>query len=356
MTAPKEFGTSCSDLLAGGEQRSKVTVRPNSLVVGRSYAFTVVATASDGRSDTKTATVTPADLDAADVEIVRIFSVYDVGVVLDGTLKARSACRAAWTVSDTQGALVKVESLTPQSTTFSAEDAIQKIPYSLSIESGLLSAGKTYIFRLTGYLSDRENIASFAEVALTIRIPPYGGTIEQSPSTGVSLSTSFDISTSRWITDSSNLPLSYTYFFKVSDLTPFLVLRSASTLPYAKTRLPGGVKALNYLITLKVKATDIFIASGNTTSEVQVLPPVGVDIPEFLTTSLTQALSQGSVDRVFQTVNSVSLLFHGYDRSVLYYLLYSTLVVLSYLVPISYHRWRRPSTSPIAPDRLCALL
>jgi hypothetical protein len=168
MTAPKEFGTSCSDLLAGGEQRSKVTVRPNSLVVGRSYAFTVVATASDGRSDTKTATVTPADLDAADVEIVRIFSVYDVGVVLDGTLKARSACRAAWTVSDTQGALVKVESLTPQSTTFSAEDAIQKIPYSLSIESGLLSAGKTYIFRLTGYLSDRENIASFAEVALTI--------------------------------------------------------------------------------------------------------------------------------------------------------------------------------------------
>lgn len=308
MTAANEFGNSCSDLIRGGDQLSTVTIPPNSLVVGRSYAFTVVATAPDGRSDTKTATVTPADVDAADIEIVRVFNVYDVGVVLDGLLKARSACRAAWTVTDAQGALVKVESLTPQSTTFSAEDAAQRIPYSISIESGLLSAGMTYTFRLTGFLSDRVNVVSFAEVALTIRIPPYGGIIEQNPSRGVSLSTLFDISTSRWITESSNLPLSYTYFFKISDLTPFLVLRSASTLSFTKTRLPSGIVGLEYFLTLRVKATDIFISSGYTNSTVQVLPPVGVNTTQFLSSALSQALSQGSVDRVFQAVNSVSQL------------------------------------------------
>lgn len=311
MTTANDFGTSCKDLMGGGDQLSIVTIPPNSLVVGRSYAFTVVATSLDGRSDTRTATVTPADLDAADVEIVRIFSVYDVGVVLDGTLKARGACKAAWTVSDTQGSLVKVESLTPQSTIFSVEDVAQTIPYSLSIESGVLSAGKTYTFRLTGFLSDRENIVSFAEVALTIRIPPYGGVIDKSPPSGVSLSTSFDLSTSKWITESSNLPLSYTYFFKISDLTSFLVLRSASTLSSTKTRLPSGVEALKYSLTIKVKATDIFISSGNTTTEVQVLPPIGVNITLFLSSSLSQALSQGSVDRVLQAVNSVSLSFNS---------------------------------------------
>lgn len=95
------------------------------------------------------------------------------------------------------------------------------------------------------------------------------------PSEGVTLETSFYMSTSLWSDDVEDLPLRYGfYYYLVSDVD-LLLIKSRSAIPYASTLLGAGLQSLNYRITCVVVASDIYGSMGRTSKRIRVTTPDG---------------------------------------------------------------------------------
>ena len=276
------------------------------------YAFVVVVSSLDGRSDTKTVLVKPEYTGSVQVYVNTTFTQFNPGskLVVGGHLFAPFPVTSAWSVSTPLGFSLPDEALTSKLTNFTFASTETFIDFPLAFIGGTFTAGNSYSFRLTAYPVGNPKLATFSEITLKANKLPTGGYVMAVPTTGFALVTKFLISSPGWTSDVESLPLRFSFSYTISKtLSKYLTLASPSLKAHITTTLPPGLSALNHRITLKSRATDYLLSSETATTEVSVTLEPATDLPQTLNSTLTAALEVGNINQIFQAVNNVSLIY-----------------------------------------------
>ena len=281
------------------------------------YSFKVVVLTPDGRSDSKVVAVTP--IDDSDVRlsinstIVRFNP--DSKLILYGYLTSKSALTSTWSSSTPLGVSVPFTALTSLKKDFSSADTKSKVLYPLSIEGGILSGSRSFIFKLSAYPIGFPSAVTYSQISLIMNIPPSGGYVESYPTIGNALITPFTITSPGWTSDAANLPLTYSFFYKVAKQSSDLTLSSPSLRAFTVTTLPAGLSVLNNTLTIKSTARDIFSSSASFYATVAVIDTtMGVGKTASSASSLRRitirdindAILVGDTDAILRTINIVS--------------------------------------------------
>lgn len=276
--------------------------------VDRKYAFLLLISSVDGRFATKTVTVTPATAASPEVSVISLINQFNAGskVILEGYLSSSSSATAVWNVYTTLGELVPFEALTPTTQIFTAAESSSQLSIPLSVAAGSFVGGRSYTFRLTTFSTADTAKSTFSELVITANGPPTGGYAAASPNSGDALVTKFFLSCPGWTTDSANFPLSYSYAYTTSDVTPFLTLSTHSPKAYSFTTLPAGLTTLKNVVTVQGGVMDIFSASVTAVTSTTVYWNPSANISQITKSSLQSAFLASDINLVYQTVNNVS--------------------------------------------------
>jgi hypothetical protein len=276
------------------------------------YAFVVVVSSLDGRSDSKRVLVTPLYTGSVQVYVNTTFTQFNPGskLVVGGHLFAPFPVTSAWSMSTPLGSSLPDEALTSKVTNFTFASTESYIDFPLAFKAGTFTGGNSYSFRLTAYPVGSPKLATFSEITLKANKLPTGGYLIAVPTTGFALVTKFLISTPGWTSDVESLPLRFSFSYTISKtLSKYLTLASPSLKAYTTTTLPPGLSALNHRITLKSRATDYLLSSATATTEVSATLEPATDLLQTLNSSLTAALGVGNVNQIFQAVNNVRFVY-----------------------------------------------
>ena len=305
------YGAECGVFGSANTTSSVIRILPNALTPTISYAFLVVVTSLDGRSDTRTVLVTAASAGTVVPTIVSSFTTFNPKskLVVYGHISSSAAVTAEWSVFTPLGVSVPFIAQTPSSRQFPATDAFSNVLFPISLDGDTLFGGRAYIFRLTSYTASGPGVKIYTEIVLTANSPPTGGYIYSVPLAGDALVTNFLISSPGWTTGVANFPLSFAFSFTLSARSPYLTLAASSLRAFTTSMLPAGLSTEDSMVTLHVEAVDIFSSYGeaNTTARVSVI--TSTNISNILTSQLQSAFSSGNVNLAFQTVNNVSYFF-----------------------------------------------
>ena len=302
------YGNACNVFGTSSVILSSITIQPNAMTLGVTYAFLVKVTSTDGRRDDQVVSVTPIASGSAQLSITSSFTKFNAGskLVVNGYLSASYAVTSEWSVMDALGVPVPFTALTSTTKSFTAADAMAQITFPLSIDAGMFSGGAVYSFRLTAYPVGNSNLLTFTEIILTANSPPSGGYVSSIPSSGSALVTKFLVSSPGWTADASNFPLSYAFSYRLSAGSSYLALAASSLRAFTTSTLPSGLESALYMITLRGQATDIYFSSGTATHAVAVQLNANTNVSLALSAGLTSAFSSGDINLAFQTVNNVS--------------------------------------------------
>ena len=285
-----------------------IRILPNVLTPTVSYAFLVVVTSLDGRSDTKTVLVKATSVGTAMPVISTSFSVFNPKskLVVNSYISSATAVTAEWSVFTPLGVPVPFIAQTPSYRLFPATDASANILFPISLDGDALFGGRVYIFRLTLSATSDPTMRSYAEIDLTANSPPTGGYVLSVPPEGGALVTKFLISSPGWTTGVANFPLSFAFSFTLSARSPYLTLAASSLRSSTTSTLPAGLSTENNLVTLHVEAADIFSSFGVASTTARVSLNASTNISSILSTQLKSAFSSGNVNLALQSVNNVS--------------------------------------------------
>ena len=283
------------------------------------YSFKVVVLTPDGRSDSKVVTVNPMDDSNVQLSINSTLVRFnpDSKLILYGYLSSKSALTSTWSISTPLGVSVPFTALTSLKKDFIAADTISKVPFPLSIEGGSLSGSRSFIFKLTAYPIGFPLAVTYSQITLIMNIPPSGGYVESYPAIGNALITPFTITSPGWTSDLANLPLTYTFFYKVSMHSSDLTLSFPSLRAFTVSTLPAGLPVLNNTLTIRSTARDIFYSSTSHYATVAVIGSgraVGqtasstVSVSQIMIRDISNAILVGDTDAMLRTVNNVSIL------------------------------------------------
>lgn len=310
ITSILSFGTDCSSVFGTSSiTLSSITIAANKLDTSYLYTFQVLVSSPDGRFSTASTTVEPSAAGGVTLTITSTTSIInaDSKLSLNGYLAANytgsTSVYAFWSVYF-EGSVVSVKTITSSALTFSAAEIYKTIAFPVAYSSNTFVQGRTYTFRLTAYPITNSGLSSYAETSVTINSPPSGGVLSVSPSKGDALVTSFYISTSLWV--SNNLPLQYSFTYKISSSQPELVLGSYNQIPYVYTSLPAGLAAFSYYVTLYSYASDSYGAISSVSTKALVKLQTGADVSSVLSSSLSTSFSSGNIDGAVQAVNNIA--------------------------------------------------
>jgi REJ domain len=277
------------------------------------YAFVVVVSSLDGRSDSKRVLVTPVYTGSVQVYVNTTFTRFNLGskLIVRGHLFAPFPVTSEWSVSTPLGVLVPYKALTSKLTNFTFASTESYIDFPLAFKAGTFTGGNSYSFRLTAYPVGSPKLATFSEITLQANKLPTGGYLVAVPTTGFALVTKFLISTPGWTSDVENLPLRFSFSYTVSkDLSKnYLTLTSPSLKAYTTSTLPPGLSTLENVVTLQSRATDYLLSSATATTEVSVTLEPATDLLQTLDSSLTAAFEVGNINQAYQAVNNVSFVY-----------------------------------------------
>ena len=278
------------------------------------YAFAVVVTAPDGRTDSQTVLASPAYNGSVQVSISTTSVRFNPAakLIVNGNIRALSTVTSSWTVYSALGTALSYESLTPQSKEFSLSD---EVAFPLSMAGGTFVGGNSYSFRLTAYPKGYPDLATYSEIQLQANSPPRGGYLYAEPTSGYALVTSFFISTPGWTADSESLPLRYTFSYRVAASSQYLTLAAASQRDYTRTTLPAGLAVIDHRVTLQSQAIDMLNSSSTTTSTVAVTTRPDTNSSLILSTSLTRAFLTGDINLAYQSMNGAATTVSSVDCS-----------------------------------------
>ena len=278
------------------------------MLADKKYSFLLLITSLDGRYASKTVTVTPALAGSPEVSIISLIDQFNAGskVVLEGLVTARTSVTSVWNVYTFLGEVVPFEALTPTTQKFTASEASSLVSFPLSVGAGSFVGGRSYTFRLTTYSTEATTKSTFSELVMTVNGPPTGGYASVSPRNGDALVTKFFISCPGWTADSANFPLSYSYAYTTSDITPFLTLSTSSPKAYSISTLPAGLSNRKNVVTVQGGVMDIFSASVTAVASTTVYWNPSANISQITTSSLAAAFLSSDINLVYQTVNNVS--------------------------------------------------
>jgi REJ domain len=293
---------------------SSLTIPSFSMSLSTKYAFTVIVTAPDGRSDSKRVVVSPAFNGSVLLSISTRFVKFNPGgkLIVTGNIRAQTAVTSFWSVRSALGVPISYKSLTPQTKEFPLASAVT---FPLSVASGTFIGGNSYLFRLTAYPLGSPKFFTYSEILLTANTPPRGGYLYAKPTSGVALMTDFFISTPGWTTDVENLPLRYEFSFRVSASSEYLTLAAASQRDYTESSLPAGLPVIGYDVILKGKAIDMLNSSSSAITNVTVNPSQNMDTSRVLSTSLNRAFLTGDVNLAYQAINTAATTISTADCS-----------------------------------------
>ena len=305
------YGADCGVFGSANTTSSVIRILPNALTPTISYAFLVIVTSLDGRSDSKTVLVTAASAGTPVPTIATTFTTFNPKskLVVNGHISSATAVTAEWSVFTPLGVPVPFIAQTHALRQFPATDALSNILFPISLDGDTLFGGRAYVFRLTSYTTSDPGTKSYTEIVLTANSAPTGGYVSSVPLEGDALVTNFLISSPGWTTAVANFPLSFAFSFTLSARSPYLTLAASSLRAFTTSMLPAGLSTEDSMVTLHVEAVDIFSSYGeaNTTARVSVI--TSTNISNILTSQLQSAFSSGNVNLAFQTVNNVSYFF-----------------------------------------------
>ena len=277
------------------------------------YSFSVVVLTPDGRSDSKVVAVTPIDDSNVQLTINSTIVRFnpDSKLILYGYLSSKSALTSTWSISTPLGVSVPFTALTSLKKDFSSADTKSKVPFPLSIEGGVLSGSRSFIFKLAAHPIGFPAAVTYSQISLIMNIPPSGGYVESYPVIGDALITPFTISSPGWTSDAANLPLTYSFFYNVAKQSSDLTLSSPSLRAFTVTTLPAGLSVLNNTLTIRSAARDIFYSSANCYNTVAVrrrefIGKGAGNLTDIMKRDITDAILVGDTDAVLRTVNKVS--------------------------------------------------
>lgn len=271
------------------------------------YAFVVVVSALDGRSDTKRVLITAVDTGGVKLYVNTSLIRFNPGskLIVSGRLFASNAVTSMWSVLSPLGVSLSFKALTSVQTNFTFASTNSYISFPVAFKGGTFTPGCRYSFRLTAYPMGHPKQRTSSEITLKANSLPIGGYLVTAPSSGIALVTQFTISTPGWTAEAENLPLSYSFSYTVSELAQYLTLATSSFRAHIVTTLPPGLSALQFVITLQSRATDYLFSSATATNNVTVTLDPKVNLSSSLNISLSAALVIGNINKIFQAVNNV---------------------------------------------------
>jgi hypothetical protein len=292
------------------------------------YSFQVIVSSQDGRSSVDSVTINvPAPVEGA----TRIFASTTIDSSTSTATKVNqyqqltvkssvslasqnlASLRVVWSgyygseqnsVSDFNGI---ANSQIGMNFSISAVNPVSNYQFPLVIVSNAFLPGTSVTFRVS--VSSRSNLLSYSEITYSVVANPSDGVFSVSPKNGSSLVTNFKLSTSGWIDDSANLPLSYDFKYSLNALD--YTIQSVSQLNSANTALPAGDSSKFGEISLGVRVFNIYGAYSSRTSSVFVTVPVVSDsaaaastVRDYLDNVLDSSSAQQNPD---QTMGAVSV-------------------------------------------------
>jgi hypothetical protein len=112
----------------------------------------------------------------------------------------------------------------------------------LVIPAGSLTPGGTYQFECRAqYSGEPDATPGYAALTVVVNSPPSSGVLAASPLEGVVMDTAFELSCSGWVDDATDLPLLYSFFYKImGDVTEFQIVSRTPSTRFAGALLPAG--------------------------------------------------------------------------------------------------------------------
>jgi hypothetical protein len=186
---------------------------------------------------------------------------------------------ALWSVSPlASGLSIDDIALSPVVQTLRASDASTNfVVAQLVLAADALTPGATYAFQLSTVYSS-SNITNrtstgpvSASLEITVNSPPHGGLMSVLPSVGTTLDTLFAISTSYWVDDIGDYPLTYLFTALAPPSTTSSIIKYADALQSVNAFLGAGFESNNHLVTISVTAADVYGSTQVINSNVTVL-------------------------------------------------------------------------------------
>jgi hypothetical protein len=112
----------------------------------------------------------------------------------------------------------------------------------LVIPAGELTPGGTYQFECRAqYSGEPYSTPGYAALTVVVNSPPSSGVLAASPAQGAVMDTAFELSCSGWVDDATDLPLLYSFFYKImGDATEFQIVSRTPSTRFAGVLLPAG--------------------------------------------------------------------------------------------------------------------
>ena len=188
--------------------------------------------------------------------------------------------------------------------------------FTLGIPAFALYPGQTYTFSVSASYAQQQTVAS-ASIIIYVNSGPSGGILNISPTFGIAMNTSFFFNTFSWISDISNLPLSYQLLYYITDNSIQYPLKYSDAVPYVTTVLSEGSMSRSYAVIGVAVVTDSVGAVANTTASVTVQPNLNIfDLGPNIRKLLATALDQNQPYAVTQISNAASISLNSINCSV----------------------------------------
>lgn len=179
--------------------------------------------------------------------------------------------------------------------------AVPQTSRKLVLKPGALPPGRTFTLRIT---ASEGAGAAFADVTVATGVPPRGrsgatGDVVVSMTSGVAMATSFNISTSGWVSSAPPISYRFSYVADGSSSPEEMPLTDWSPFPWVVAKLPAGYPEFGSRVTVSVRARSALravSAAASATVVVQWAPVAtqGPGVPPSVSADPSHQLLLGS--------------------------------------------------------------
>ena len=267
------YGASCSNFQSANEAILTVGGAEGTLDPAVYTIAVTVSNTAAGKTDSTSMLLTVVENRLPDVVIAQVAAKYnaDSKVVFTGSVTSSvSAVDTVWLCPSVPDFAGSGMSLTPLESTV---DALQSAQFQLAVAANSLTAGLSYVFQLSAAYSTSSSVGALLSVNIVMNVPPRGGEIIVTPTTGSALVTRFLLSAIKWIDDLSDYPLSYELAYYQLNPTELNFVKNLDLASYATVSLGQGLSSNDYRLHCVANVYDIYNGKGSDSTTITVYGP-----------------------------------------------------------------------------------
>ncbi len=179
----------------------------------------------------------------------------------------------------------------------------------------LFDGGLEVSFRLN--IFSGKVLLSYSEIDLYINGPPTGGSITVSPQNGSALLTTFQFQTTDWISEDSDLPLTYEFTYEIIHGSTIYYIQTRSDSNFASSTMPAGLQSNDYAVFITATAYDLLLASGNIYTKSYIRPSTNINYEDYVKSNLLSLSALQDTDKTLAAINAVSSTMNFVDCSMI---------------------------------------